>query len=53
MDNPVTDISEKKKEYMEKLESILKDIFDPDLSFAPTDDKKRCEYCDYKNLCGK
>lgn len=53
MDKPVTDISENKKEYMEKLESILKDIFDPDLSFAPTDDKKRCEYCDYKNLCGK
>ena len=53
MNEPVTDISTIKEEFMEKIETVLKDIFDKELSFTPTDDKKRCEYCDYKNLCGK
>lgn len=53
MNNPITDISTIKEEFMKKLEEVLRDIFDADLPFTPTDDKKRCEYCDYRNLCGK
>ena len=52
-DEYVTDISTIKEDYINQLESTLKDMFDADIPFAPTDDKKRCEYCDYKNLCGR
>ncbi len=50
---PVTDISEIREEYVEKLLGVLSDIFDRDVPFTPTDDKKRCEYCDYRKICGK
>ena len=53
LDKPVTDISVIKKEYMDKLDAVLRDIFDADLPFFPTDDRKRCEYCDYRHLCGR
>ena len=51
--NPVTDISTIKKEYMEKLTTVIEEIFDVNTPFSPCDDKKRCEYCDYRKICGK
>ena len=49
----VTDIAAIKDEFMKKLHGVLVDIFDKEKGFTPTCDEKRCEYCDYKKICGK
>ena len=51
--NPVEDISAIEAEYMKRLQQVLTDIFDIDKPFAPATDSKKCEYCDYKEICGK
>ena len=50
---PVTDISAIKQDFLERLNNVLIEIFDRNIPFSPTEDAKRCEYCDYKNICGK
>ena len=51
--NPVEDISAIEVEYMKRLQQVLTDIFDIDKPFVPATDSKKCEYCDYKEICGK
>jgi hypothetical protein len=48
---PVTDIATYSDEYISLFESLLGEIFNPQLSFTPTDDRKRCETCPYASLC--
>lgn len=50
---PIEDITTQSHEFMELLKNVLCDIFDIDKPFKPTDDIKRCEWCDFKNLCGR
>ena len=50
---PVTDIRTIKEEYMLKLNDVLNEIFDIKKPFAPVDDAKKCEFCDYRKICGK
>lgn len=50
---PVCDIAEIESEYLDRLHSVLAEIFDIDKPFVPTADIKKCEYCDYKEICGK
>lgn len=50
---PVNDITEIKSEYIERLDAVLKEIFDIDKPFRATTDEKRCEYCDFRKICGK
>jgi hypothetical protein len=35
------------------LRKIITDLFDPAQPFRKTDDKKICEWCDYRKLCGR
>ncbi len=35
------------------IQALVDDIFDIDKPFAPCEDTKRCEYCDYKRLCNR
>ena len=49
---PVNDIAEVSAPYMKQLGSIISDIFNPAISFTPTDDRKRCQHCPYARLCG-
>jgi hypothetical protein len=49
---PVSDIANVSESYMKQLESIISDIFNPAISFTPTDDRKRCQTCPYAHLCG-
>ena len=51
--NPVEDISAIEAEYMKRLQQVVTDIFDIDKPFVPATDSKKCEYCDYKEICGK
>ena len=39
--------------FEERLKNIISEIFNPDITFEPTDDKEACKNCDFKNLCGR
>ena len=52
-EGPVTDITVIKKDFMSLLNNVLVEMFDSKVPFAPTDDASRCEYCDYRKICGK
>ncbi|MBO7231145.1 MAG: PD-(D/E)XK nuclease family protein [Bacteroidaceae bacterium] len=52
-DQPITDISTIKQDFLERLNAVLVEIFDRNIPFSPTEEAKRCEFCDYKNICGK
>ena len=49
---PVGDIANVSESYMRRLESVISDIFNPAISFTPTDERKRCQTCPYAHLCG-
>ena len=48
---PVTDIATYSDEYKRLFENLLTEIFNPQLPFTPTDDRKRCETCPFASLC--
>lgn len=50
---PVSDISVIKKEYMQRLNGVLAEIFDISKPFAVAKDENKCEWCDYRKICGK
>lgn len=50
---PVEDISVIETEYMSRMKPLLAEIFDIDKPFVPATDSKKCEYCDYREICGK
>ena len=39
--------------FEEKLINIISEIFNPDYTFEPTDDKETCRNCDFSQLCGR
>ncbi len=50
---PVLDISTYSTEFLDRLTQTVRDIFNPDITFASTDNEKACKNCDFKLLCGK
>ena len=51
--NPIDNVADFKDEFLARLQDVLLDIFDIDKPFAPTEDKERCTYCEYRNICGR
>ncbi len=49
----VNDISPYAEQFMQLLENTIKDIFNPEIPFSPTEDQKRCQNCPYAMLCGR
>ena len=47
----ISDIEEYRQPFMEKLNEVLANIQDPQLSFTPTADRSRCATCPYQQLC--
>ena len=41
------------QDFEERLKKVISEIFNPDITFDPTDDKEACKNCDFKNLCGR
>ena len=50
--HPVSDVTVYEEEFLTKLKHTLADIYSPDTPFTPTDDRKKCELCPYRMLCG-
>ena len=47
----VEDFSKYEKEYRERLQGLLEEIFIPEKSFTQTEIIEKCTYCDFKALC--
>ena len=50
--HPISDVTVYEEEFLTKLKETLADIYSPDTPFTPTDDRKKCELCPYRMLCG-
>jgi len=44
---------EKRKEMEETVDGILSELSDPLVPFRRVTDEKKCEYCDFKTICGR
>ena len=49
---PITDVREIKDEFMERLNNLISEIFDPAIPFTPTEEGTRCKSCPFYALCG-
>jgi hypothetical protein len=52
-ESEVTDYRDFAGGFEEGLRGLLEEIMDPLVPFDQTDDKKKCSYCAYKELCGR
>jgi CRISPR/Cas system-associated exonuclease Cas4 (RecB family) len=52
-DSEVTDYQDFAAGFEEGLRGLLEEIMDPLVPFDQTDDKKKCSYCAYQELCGR
>lgn len=48
---PVEDFSIYEKEFRERLQILLEEIFNPDIVFTQTEMMEKCTYCDFRALC--
>ena len=39
------------EEFLERLDLLLTEIFNPEIPFAQTEVQKRCEHCDFNSIC--
>jgi CRISPR/Cas system-associated exonuclease Cas4 (RecB family) len=52
-ESEVTDYRDFAAGFEEGLRGLLEEIMDPLVPFDQTDDKKKCSYCAYQELCGR
>ncbi|WP_296702200.1 PD-(D/E)XK nuclease family protein, partial [Algoriphagus sp.] len=49
----VNDYRQFEEEYKTGLKALLEDIYNPEIPFDQTEDVKKCEYCPYREICGR
>ena len=49
----ITDILTYEKEFMNHIKDIIAEIFEPNISFLPTEDERICSTCPYRGLCNR
>lgn len=49
----ITDFSVHEKEFRERLMTLLHEIYNPEEPFNQTDERKKCEYCEFRQICGR
>ena len=50
--HPISDVMVYEEVFLTKLKETVADMYSPDAAFTPTDDRKKCELCPYRMLCG-
>ncbi len=50
--HPISDVTVYEEEFLIKLKETVADMYSPNAAFTPTDDRKKCELCPYRMLCG-
>lgn len=48
---PLHDIAELEGEFMSRLSILLQEIYNPDLPFRQTEDRSKCSFCPFIQLC--
>lgn len=48
----INDIQTYATDFLENLQKLVSEIFEPQQPFMPTTDKKNCAHCPYSQLCG-
>ncbi len=48
---PISDIRDHAERFMERLQSTISDMLNPDIPLQPTNDRERCKNCPYHHLC--
>ena len=48
----ISDVTVYEEEFLTKLKETVADMYSPNVAFTPTDDRKKCELCPYRMLCG-
>ena len=48
----INDIQTYATDFLENLQKLVSEIFEPQQPFLPTTDKKNCAHCPYRQLCG-
>lgn len=41
------------EEFEDLLQTLIDEIFDPEVDFTQTEDTDECKYCDFKNICNR
>ena len=49
--NKIDDASVFRDDFKNRLQDVLREIFDINTEFTPTDNEERCQWCDFKKLC--
>lgn len=49
----MVDVGAIEVDFKQRLQSLLRDIFDTSTPFEATDKEERCTYCDFKQICGR
>lgn len=49
----VADVKQYEDDFFQCLSGLIADILNPEIPFNPTVDSRRCEYCDFRKLCGR
>ncbi len=49
----LTDYRDHQEEYEAGLKGLLEEMYNPEVPFDQTQDQKKCEYCAYKEICGR
>ena len=52
-DTEIQDYFQFQAEFESGLKGLLAELFDPNVPFDQTEDVKKCEYCAYKEICGR
>ncbi len=47
----ISDVAPYEQDYLANLQALIADIYNPQLPFKPTVDRRRCTYCPYAQLC--
>jgi hypothetical protein len=48
---PINDFKQIREPYLMALKQLVSEIFEPAIPFTKVEDRKVCEFCDYKNIC--
>ena len=48
---PIVDVAPHQEHFARRLSDTVAEMFSPQLPFAPTDDRSRCQTCPYRLLC--
>jgi hypothetical protein len=49
----LNDYREHAADYELGLKGLLEEMYNPEIPFSQTDDMKKCEYCPYREMCGR